>query len=76
MTRRNMETAVMARPRRGQSGQGSELARAGHSAVKLLRRLFTLRELWWQFCAELEKTAWYFLQILPFFSLGNSCIAQ
>ena len=28
MTRRNMETAVMARARRGQSGQGSELARA------------------------------------------------
>ena len=50
MTRRNMETAMMARARRGQSGQGSELARAGHSAVKLLRRLFTLRELWRQFC--------------------------
>ena len=54
----------MARARRGQSGQGSELARAGHSAVKLLRRLFTLREQWWQFCVRFGENGMVFSKIL------------
>ena len=71
-----METAVVGRARRGQSGQGSELARAGHSAVKLSEDFLRCVNYGGSFVSELEKTAWYFLQILPFFSLGNSCIAQ
>ena len=54
-----METAVMAK---AQSWRGPDTRQSNYSED------FTLRELGGSFVSELEKTVWYFLQILPFSS--------